>query len=198
MAKAVNFDANERFLIERWASARELAQAFRRGKVKMAKQLRRVASELEPRFKAQGYDVYAEDDWAELKAYRPEWCDREGTELAVFVVGALYPVGYFKVEESSPFACVFLQGLDDDDQDGIQRFGSLLRKELGGQPDGWTDRSTDQCSPLWVDLPDWDDTKRAMLALNPAELRQVALEQFPRMFEFGDAVGRAVQAFRSS
>lgn len=200
MAKAVRFTQRDRDIIERLAHAREVASAYRRARGMMRRQLKRVADDLAAVAKASGYELYPETEWAEFKAYRPEWCLEGSKPIVECVVGGLFPIGYFSVEHPTAYVCLMLTGVNDKSTEDNRQFADVLYRELGGKPPEFIDRTDDPewTSPLYAEIPDTDDRTRSVLAQDPNRLRALATEHFQRLFQFGDAVSRAVQVSASS
>jgi hypothetical protein len=197
MAQSVSWGNTERFVLERWTTARDLTEAYRATRVKTAKQLRRVAKDITSSVAAQGYELTRDLDWAEFKAFKQKWCLPDGDPLVLFSVSAVFPMGYYRVAHPNAYSALYLNGFEDGAMSDATRFAREVRSAVGPQADGWADRTVDEWCPLWRDLPDLDDEKRASLALNAGELRQFALGELKRLFAFGDAVDKVIPSFFS-
>ena len=200
MATNISAHSTDDFILSRWVEVRDLSNAFHETTLKLRRRFKKAAQQLEAPLQSRGYALYTEIYWAELKAYRADWCVKDNEPLVVIAIGALYPVGYYRVEEQLAYLTLYLEGFEEDQPEQYRRFADLLYEELGGRPPGWQDRTADEdwTAPLWAALPGMDDEGRIALARNPSELKTFALQQFEKFFTIGDAITRAVRRFSTT
>lgn len=196
MARTRQDDAVDEFILDRWPEARDLADAFHKTNLKMRRRLKSVAEDLKRSLAAEGYETYLEEPWAELRSYRSDWGADPEQPMVYISVGAVYPVGYFKVEEASAYVCLYNDGFDDEQ---ARRFADLLYEELGGRPAEWQDRTDDEYweCPLWAEIPNSDDRARVRLAQDPKELKAFMSEHLRKLTALADPIGRAVRRVAS-
>lgn len=182
------------FIFERWAQARDLAYAFKRTSQQMRRRLRAAAEYVERSSVGQGFHVRLEPRWAELELQREDWgLGRKGRVVAT--LGAIFPVGYFRVGEPSAYLALQLRDMGDESEH--RRFRDLLHAELGGLPSGWEDR-TDNAewkAPMWAPVPGTSDAERIELARYDGKLRAFAVEQLAGLTAFADPITRAARRY---
>lgn len=197
MRKDIGLSDADRAILSRWPEVRDTAADFQALIKRMRKLFVQVVDDLEPAINARGYEVWAEEPWAEVKAYRPDWClEGEEDPFVVALVGGLFPVGYYKVEVPNAYRALYIQGIEKlDETDLDTRFSNSLLGDLGGVPEGWESRVSDEewYSPLWAAIPLAGDHERAELAGDKERLKQIVMRELEFFFPFGDAVARAVK-----
>jgi hypothetical protein len=152
-----------------------------------------AAESLRPWLDEQGYGfLEVESKYARINVARSGWLNRKSKQPWVwFMLDAVFPHGYRRVQEERPLVWVVTRNLEKDDRSTFQ---GHLANRLRGKEGDWVNEDCNRDYPVGRYLTAGSDGDRLTLAQSPESLASFARESLGSILTLGDDVEAALQA----
>lgn len=189
-----DFPKVESVLMNRWQDAVAFREAMGDFEVHVDASLKEATESLRPWLREQGFEfLEVEPKYACLNIARSGWINSKTKQPWVwFVLDAVLPYGYRKVQEDRPGIWLDTRNLGREDRSAFQ--GHLLAR-LGGREAEWVTEDCNRDYPVGRHLAEArSDAERLALALEPEAFCLFMKQTISPILTLGDDVEMALRA----
>jgi hypothetical protein len=178
-------------LFKRWTDAVALREAMTELEARMSERLEKAVESLRPWLDERGYAfVEAETKYARINVARAGWLNKRQQPWVWFVLDAVFPYGFRKVEEEHALVWVLTYNLEKDDR---RVFQEHLTNRLRGRGGDWINEDCGRDYPAGHYISTHGDRERLALAQTSEALVAFALEALEPILALGDDVDAALR-----
>lgn len=182
----------DRVLLNRWTDAVSFREAMADLEERLGSHLDAAAESLRPWFGERGYGfLEVETKHARLNVARSSWLNKKKQPYVWFMLDAVFPYGYRKVQEEHPFVWVDARNLERDDRSTFQEH---LTNRLRGKEGDWLNEGCSRDYPAGRYIVTHGDRERVALAQASEGLASFVREAFTPILALGDDVEAALRA----
>ena len=187
----------DRLLLARWGDAVGIWTAIEELERRLGGRLETVAEDLRPWFEANGYHLLEVNrKHASVEIAKQAWLKTKDDEPWIHVaVGALYPCGYWGVDEEHPYVWVYSSGMERDEQ---ELFRTNLAARLKNRSVEWVNEDCSRASPIGKYIESHGDAERVQLAQSTEALAAFIKLAFESVFKLGADLDAALQTVKES
>jgi len=179
-------------LFRRWTDAVALREAMSELEERLSERLEKTAESLRPWLEEQGYSfVEVEAKYARVNVARASWTNKKKQQPWVwFVLDALFPYGFRRVQEEHPLVWVTTYNLEKDDR---RVFQEHLTNRLRGKGGDWINEDCGREYPAGHYISTHGDRERLAMAQSPEALTTFARDALASILVLGDDVDAALR-----
>lgn len=180
-------------LLNRWTDAVSFREAMADLEERLAARLEATAESLRPWLDEQGYGfLEVEPKNARINVARSGWLNKKKQQPWVwFMLDALLPYGYRKVQEENPLVWVVTLNLEKENRSVFQEH---LTSRLRGREGEWINEDCSREYPAGRYISSHGDSQRVALAQAPEAMASFAREALTPILALGDDVETALRA----
>jgi hypothetical protein len=189
------FTEIDQVLLNRWSDAVSFREALEELEGRLAARFEAAAESVRPWVDEQGYGFFEiETKYARINVARDGWVNKKRQQPWVwFMIDALLPYGFRRVDEEHPYVWIDTRNLDRDERSTFQEH---LTNRLRGRDGGWVNEDCSRDHPAGRYIMSHGDRERLALAQSSDAMAAFIRENFTPILALGDDVEAALRATR--